>query len=405
MSLTCQHRSKAPLSIEGHAILQPVFGCDHPKNRTKQAMIQRVPGVAALQCIGCPLVSEESEVTMRQKHWLRIASHDSAVESNKLWEWVSIEQMMRDVRELLLPKLPTELSGVAGCPRSGMVAASQLSLLLHLPLYAMGSNGPVELGSGGRGRLYGWGRSGTPCGPLLVIEDSTYSGGGLAGARRRCAAAGVNALFAAMYHRPQARHQPDLWARELEAPHLFEWHCFNSGHMSGETMHPELQRGSVLDMDGIVCADPTVPDSDEGGYSTFLQTAAPLWTPRIRSCRAILTARLERYRPETEAWLQRHGARYNELVMMNVPTYRHRGDVAAWKAAELARLSPSLYFESSERQARLIHSAWGGVVVCPAKSLVLRAEREVVSSSGEGACTSAEFSDQVRGVQEVPFSV
>lgn len=340
---------------------------------------------------------------MRRKSWLQIPGAEAEFASDRPWEWVSTEQMMRDVRELLLPKLPTELCGVAGCPRSGMLAATQLALLFHLPLYTMSREGPELLKCGGRGQLYGWGRELT--GQLLVVEDSTYSGGGLAGARRRCAEAGVDALCVAVYHRPQARHQPDLWARELEIPHLFEWHCFNSGHMSGETLHPELQRGSVLDMDGIVCADPTVPDSDEGGYSTFLRTAAPLWTPRIRPCRAILTARLERHRPETEAWLQRHGARYDELVMMNVPTHRHRGDVAAWKARELARLEPSLYFESSERQARLIHSAWGGVVVCPAKSLVLRADREVSPLSGEETCTSAEFSDQVQGVQEAPSSV
>jgi orotate phosphoribosyltransferase len=358
-------------------------------------MVVRTAGAKALQCLGCPLVPDDGEAELHRKHV--IVAGGRALASERGWEWVSVERMMRDVRELLLPKLPAELRGVAGCPRSAMAAATYLATVLHLPLYTADPRAGLQpLGhQGTRSRVWGWGRELT--GPVLVVEDSTYGGGSLAGLRRKIGGDGV---YAALYHRPLSRGNPDLWARELESPHFFEWHCFNSGHMSGNVTHPCLQAGSVLDMDGIVCRDPTVSDDDEEGYAKFVAEAPQLWVPRAKPCRAILTARLERHRTATEEWLRRHGARYDRLVMMDVPTHRDRGDVAAWKARELAAVAPSMYFESSPLMARRIRELWGGTVLCPPASLVLPGDEAVRLQGAREVYGGAPAGEQSPSIRE-----
>src|SRR6188768_401638 len=57
-------------------------------------------------------------------------------EASPLWQYISLERLACDVRQLV-SQLPSDLSGVAGIPRSGMLPASQIALLLHLPLWEL----------------------------------------------------------------------------------------------------------------------------------------------------------------------------------------------------------------------------------------------------------------------------
>lgn len=300
----------------------------------------------------------------RVVHMVGASGRQSMAKENG-WGWISLERMIRDVREHLLPKVAAaNVHAIAGVPRSGMAAASALSTLLHLPLMSATHDGIREVGSGGRGRILPFGEERSR---VLVLEDSTYSGGSLS---RLARTLGDGHVYASVYHRPAARYKPDLYGVELESPHYFEWHFFNSGHMSGRVSHPGLQGGAVLDMDGIVCEEPRVPDRPEAAYVAWLESALPRWMPRTIPCRAILTARYSRYRIVTESWLAKHGVKYGELVMAE-----DRRDVAAWKAAELARLKASVYVESNPAQAEKIHQLWGGHVVCPPTEQMWRAVR------------------------------
>jgi hypothetical protein len=386
MSITCTYRSGRVSDIIGG---QPVFGCSHPKNRTKRAMIQRIPGVDALQCVGCPLVDDTGTHPIQI---FRSVREDLVHEDG--WEWVSAERMMRDVRDLLLPKLPNDLAGVAGCPRSAMIAASYLATLLHLPLYTADSkNGLTQLGhQGSRSRAYGWGRELT--GRILVLEDSTFGGGSLRRLREKIGDKGV---YATVYHRPKSQGEPDFYARELGAPHYFEHHWMNSGHLNGSISHPWLQAGTALDMDGLICQDPPMHDKYVAEYETWLSEAKPRWVPRVIPCKAIVTARLEKYRLVTENWLRCHGAKYDRLIMRDVSDYTLRGDTDAWKAEVLRELGVSAYGESSPRHAAAIHELWGGVVVCPAAEKVWPPNFEIYQVSQDTASRRMEESSRSGG--------
>ncbi len=74
---------------------------------------------------------------------------------------------------------------------------------------------------------------------------------------------------------------------------------------------------------------------------------------------AIVTGRLERFRPQTEAWLRRHGVEYGSLVM-NPGDRKH----AEFKADAYRSLGGALGFvESSRQQAAEIHERTGRPVL------------------------------------------
>ena len=100
---------------------------------------------------------------------------------------------------------------------------------------------------------------------------------------------------------------------------------------------------------------------------------------------AIITARLEKYRAETEAWLADYGIRYKELVMgpWLTKAERERSDVAAWKAKEFDRTGLELFVESDPAQAKAIHRQTGKNVLCPALGKVLeKADDQAPRQSG-----------------------
>ncbi len=275
-------------------------------------------------------------------------------------EWISIERMMRDVRELLLPQIPADVHAVAGVPRSGMAAATYLATVLHLPLLQVGACGLLPIAGGARTRSYEW--PANRIGATLVVEDSIFDGKSLDRARRLV----KHGLFVAVYSRASAKYSPDLFARELDSPHIFEWHFFNSGYMNGRVTHPAFKSGAALDMDGIICEEPQAPDHPQDNYERWLIHARPRWLPRSAPCRAIITGRLEVYRRQTQEWLQRWGVKYEELIMMPV----RNSPIAEWKARVLKNMprQPSVFVESSPKQSEIIRRHWrNGVVICPSE--------------------------------------
>jgi uncharacterized HAD superfamily protein len=115
----------------------------------------------------------------------------------------------------------------------------------------------------------------------------------------------------------------------------------------------------ATDMDGVLCFDP--PMGEEAGYEEWLDNAPPKWLPRKTVAPLIVTARHERYRPQTEAWLRKWGVHWRELAMHpNEP----RGDIGAWKASVLQQHSLDMFVESSDGLARRISDLWGNVVIC-----------------------------------------
>ena len=161
----------------------------------------------------------------------------------------------------------------------------------------------------------------------------------------------------AVFCRPGAEAAVDLALAEAPADPVFEWSLFRS----------EITERTCFDLDGILCGDCPAEDDDDGPrYRRFLETATPQVVPRGR-LRSIVTARLERYRPETEAWLARNGITCDRLVMLDLGSEAERRRTrpqGGFKAATyLADPGADLFVESESWQAREIARAAGGKAV------------------------------------------
>ncbi len=294
----------------------------------------------------------------------RRTGHPFTYDAKRLPEFVTTAKLMEDAKTLA-SMLPADTSMIVGIARSGLTVANMVAMLLHRPIEIVRqSNGDVIDGG------HGWRLTGntTAAGPVVVIDDTCMTGNSLKHVMPIVRKAHQNAISAAVYCNPQARQKPDIWVRDLPWPHLLEWNLFNS------ILSPNM----AVDFDGIICHDPqTSADDDDGPrYEKFLRETKPLYLARKVPIPLIVTARVEKYRPQTEAWLKRYGVKCDRLVMAPWATSaeRRRHDMAEFKAEHFRAfmrqhkrgLKPLLFVESDRHLAARIAKLSGGLVVCPA---------------------------------------
>lgn len=132
-------------------------------------------------------------------------------------------------------------------------------------------------------------------------------------------------------------------------------------------MHHIVLEESCIDIDGVLCLDPTdEQNNDSDAYRRFLSEALPLH----RSSRRIgwlVTSRLEKYRDLTETWLKAQGIEYGRLIMLDLPSKAERqrlGTDGSFKGEFYRNSSASLFIESEHRQALTIARLSGKPVLC-----------------------------------------
>lgn len=256
-----------------------------------------------------------------------------------------------------LHKLPSDADLVVGVPRSGMIPAYTIALFMNKRCCSLDEFlSDTEISTGAR-----------PVGAMsirkvLVVDDSCFSGSALARTKERLkAVAGkYEFVFAAVYGRTESADKLDCCLELVDGRRVWQWNYLNHS----------LAGSACFDMDGVLCADPTPEENDDGAkYLNFIKNAKPLYIPSYK-IRAIVTSRLEKYREPTETWLREHGVQYDELVMLNMATAEERRRAnchAAFKAeAYKARERTTLFVESEERQAKEIAFLSGKDVLCVA---------------------------------------
>ncbi len=250
--------------------------------------------------------------------------------------------------------VPHNVDAICAIPRSGIVPASVLAMAMHKPLYAVGRDGSLACLNNGRRSEF----SSLRPSRLLLVDDTVHSGATMTRVRQSLDIESVSTYAA--FCRPEASHAVDCFSHPLPSPHVLEWNIYNCPY----TVHV------ALDMDGIICED-CQPEYDDDGdaYRRWLHYVRPLHLPRYEPCRAIITARLEKYREQTEEWLRRWGVRYDRLIMgpWRDNAERSGADVGHWKAWQLKQLSGvHVYIESSRGLAQRISKLVPGIhVICP----------------------------------------
>ncbi|MDX9749249.1 MAG: phosphoribosyltransferase family protein [Paludibacter sp.] len=252
--------------------------------------------------------------------------------------------------------IPSDTDLVVGIPRSGMVPAIIIAQTLHLPF--------TDIHSFIAGRMFGEDEShhqvidNKRYKNILIVDDSVASGNAITKARAMLQ--NLESLFTlkycAIYIVPVKVKMVDIYFETLALPQVFQWNVFH---------HTVLEK-ACFDIDGVLCEDPTLEQDDDGPlYRDFLINAKPLYIPECK-IGTIVTSRLEKYRKETEEWLQKHNIRYNQLVMYN-PGKTKKSDYihpAALKASVYKSLNYFLFIESSYYQARKINQITGKPVLC-----------------------------------------
>lgn len=255
--------------------------------------------------------------------------------------------LWRDVRALAV-RLP-KADAVIGAPRSGLLPATMLATMLHLPLVnADESTGNVVIEAGNRVER-------REIKTALVVEDACYYGS----FRDRCR--GVRdwrLVYACIYGGPETWKRIEFVGRVAERPRVFAWNLLNCA----------LAGSFCVDIDGVLCRDPAESENDDGPiYRRFIASAEPLFRARFPLA-AVVTSRLEKYRGETEAWLRRNGIEFGKLVMAPYATKAERkaaNRYAADKADYFAATACHAFIESDDRTARRIAELTGRPVICP----------------------------------------
>ncbi|MCA9090482.1 MAG: phosphoribosyltransferase [Planctomycetaceae bacterium] len=246
------------------------------------------------------------------------------------------------------PRLSRDISCIVGVPRSGIIPAAMLALQLHLPLV------PIETLLHG-GSAYRPDRQAiTPrqlrrvTGRPLVLDDTISTGRTVFELRQKIR---QPVYYGAIWARPAAKSQVDVWAREHAPNHLWQWNWWATA--GAERI--------ACDLDGVLCEDWQGNELREADrYARHLAQARPLFIPRT-PVQAIVTSRYERHRAATTDWLQRHGVRYGRLIMEPDTAPRQFADYKARAYDELR--GAQLFVESSLSQAQRMFELTGRPVL------------------------------------------
>ncbi|MDQ3604932.1 MAG: orotate phosphoribosyltransferase, partial [Gemmatimonadota bacterium] len=272
----------------------------------------------------------------------------------------SVAQLDTDIVRWL-GKLPRDIEVVVGVPRSGLLVANLLALHLNRPMTDV--EGLLASRTFSAGYRYKGGDRNTLLNErrnVLVVDDSVLTGRQLTEVKAAIDAASLphRIQYAAPYVTRDGQKKVDFFCEVVPLPRTFEWNL----------MHQQLILSrSCMDIDGVLCHDPSPQQNDDGTeYARFLECAEPLYLP-TRPVGWLVTSRLERYRAQTEAWLDAHGVAYGELVMMQYPDMAARRAArayASFKASVYEETGAWLFIESSPTISRKIAELTGKSVFC-----------------------------------------
>ena len=261
-----------------------------------------------------------------------------------------------------LHRLPGDVDLVVGIPRSGLLAANVIALLLNLPLASVRDlldNRPLEVG---RTRKCERNALVFPAEAkhVLVVDDSIASGGSMTHAREQIEARGgaQRVSYCAVYASRRDHAGVDFVFESVTMPRMFEWNL----------MHHPLLSTCCVDIDGILCFDPAPEENDDGErYLSFLVNARPLTLPSL-PVGNLVTSRLEKYRSQTDEWLRRNDVQFGRLHMLDLPSAEERrrlGSHATFKASIYREcVEAPLFIESEADQAESIANLSGKPVLC-----------------------------------------
>lgn len=269
----------------------------------------------------------------------------------------TVSDLSESVREWSM-EFGDDIDLIVGIPRSGLLVANLMVLYRNLPMTdVVGLRDGRLIDTGYRHDIDLTAVSDVD--RVLVVDDSVNTGREMRETRAQLERHDFpfEIEYGAVYASVDGHQYVDHWHEVVSQPRVFEWNIMH---------HPRLKNWCV-DIDGVLCRDPTTEENDDGErYREFITTVDSRVVPS-KEIGWLVTCRLEKYREETEAWLDAHGIEYDELVMMDHPSKEARqeaGNHAEYKAETYDSTGADLFIESSPQQAAEIAERTGKPVYC-----------------------------------------
>jgi len=276
--------------------------------------------------------------------------------------FISLAELYRDVAvwERQLP----HFDAVCGVPRSGLIPSTYIALRRNIRLVELSDLLRQPAGAIARAHLRPNNpicRYNIPYGnKLLIVDDSSSSDSvTFTGLREQLATqTDLQITYGAVY-RSSKKSLVDCYYREVTQPRMFEWNWWRNW----------WTQYALCDLDGVLCEDwkgkSEVTDDIE--FARHVKEVAPLYIPQM-PIKAVVTSRIEKYRKETEKWLDKHNVMYSKLIMHPASTPEQRrqmNDHAIRKAEAYMQIPESnLFIESDVKQAAQIFKLTQRPVLC-----------------------------------------
>lgn len=257
-----------------------------------------------------------------------------------------------------LSKIPLKTDLIVGIPRSGLLAANILALHLNIAVTDLDGFLDGRILSGGR-RITNFLKPFNDYRSIIVLDDSIMTGRSMQSAKIMVEKCNYDKeiTYGVVFATYNTLSFVDFYFNICPAPRMFEWNLMHHVHLNF----------CCVDLDGVLCEDPTEDENDDGEkYKHFLLNALPLLrTTRKLGC--IVTNRLEKYRSITEFWLSNNHISYGSLFMCDLPSKEARvkaNQHAEFKAHIYLKTESVLFIESSEWQSNKIAKIANRPVYC-----------------------------------------
>ena len=257
-------------------------------------------------------------------------------------------------------KLPRDIDVIVGIPRSGTMVGNIIALYLNIPFTDIDTylnGGAIRTGTTRKCR--NWIRRLEDAKHVLIVDDSVSSGKAIKEVKQKIEqkCSEKKTTYLAIYALLASCKKVDIYFEICEQPRMFEWNY----------MHHWALEHCCMDIDGVLCEDPTFFENDDGKrYIHFLETTLPKFIP-TQKVGYLVSSRLEKYREYTEQWLKKYGVEYGQLMLMNNCSAKERAisnKHAEYKAEVYKNSGCILFFESDYEQALRICEISGKPVFC-----------------------------------------
>ena len=197
------------------------------------------------------------------------------------------QDLILDIKKNLY-KIPTNIDLIVGIPRSGMIPACMLGLMLSKPVCTINEflSNTFNVDSTHRIQL-----NNNTIQNVLIVDDSILTGKSFKETQAKLEKINIqySIIYLAIYYKDDTyKNVIDLALEKVATPRLFQWNYLN---------HVFLQ-DATFDIDGVLCKDPMPNENDDGeAYKHFLINAQPLFIPQYK-IPYIITSRLIKYEKE-----------------------------------------------------------------------------------------------------------